>query len=81
MDLDAMERHITAKLALAKAGVKSPDELSPQRRSTLKMLGVNVDAVKSLPPDEIEVIEADEQHEPECEVHAGGECDCIHGMR
>jgi hypothetical protein len=71
--LQEREDYINAKLELAKAGVKSVKDLDPDKRRLLEAAkGVKFSVLE----DQIEVIEADEVHAPDCSVYEGGDCTC-----
>lgn len=74
-DLDAMSQLTEAKLALARAGVKSVDELDSAKRHTIEAIsGVKFSVLEQ--PDEIEVIEDEGGHAPDCGIYDGTECTC-----
>lgn len=74
MSVGDMTDIIEARLALARAGVKSPKELSKAQLSTMKMMGIKIDALKD--EDKPETIEADEVHALDCTLFTTGECNC-----
>jgi hypothetical protein len=74
-DFDGMSDYIEAKLELAKQGVKSVKEIDPAKRSLIEAVkGVKFSVLDE--PDQIEVIEDEGGHAPDCAIYEGGECTC-----
>lgn len=79
---DVLGDYIQTKLALAKAGVKSIDELSLSQIKSMQNLGILPKNLPKLEPvveekDEIEVIEpTEEEHAADCGIYSGEQCDC-----